>query len=243
MSCSCTGSFNCLITYGGFSKIMNPEFIDLLESNLEHAENDNEVFDHVQESQEPGAVTVCCSDSRVLQDHMWGNSQPGEVFTVSNIGNRVFQKPENKVVSGDVLYPVVHTGTKTVVVVGHTGCGAVTATFKDVKEGIDELEGISHCIDHLKPLIKEGVKELPEGLTESEKINHLVEYNVDRQVEHLIESENIPEDSDIIGAVYDFQDVYSDTRGKVHVINVNGEREESNIDEEVRERVNRLWSY
>jgi len=49
---------------------MRKEFIKFLESNFEHAENFKERFDHFEDGQSPGFVTVCCSDSCVLQDHM-----------------------------------------------------------------------------------------------------------------------------------------------------------------------------
>lgn len=225
---------------------MKESFIELLESNLEHAESFQDRFDHVQEKQEPELVTVCCSDSRVLQDHMWGNEHPGKIFTCSNIGNRTFQQTENgKTVSGDLLYPVEHTGTETVVVVGHTGCGAVTATYRDLKEGIEEPEGIDHCIKLLEDRLDQGLVQLPEDLSEDEEINRLVEYNVDSEIDFLMGSEEIPEDVTVIGVVYDFQDVYSEKRGKLHVINVNGVNSTEELVEEhpgIEDRIDRLWS-
>jgi carbonic anhydrase len=213
----------------------------LLRSNLEHAKIFQDRFDKVQDSQEPDFVTVCCSDSRVLQDHMWGNEHPGRIFTCSNIGNRVFQSTvDGKKVSGDILYPIRHTDTETVIVVGHTGCGAVTATYQDISEHLDEPSGIRHCIDLLKERIKEGVERLPGNLSDEEAINHLVEYNVDREVEFLIESEEVPDHVDIVGAVYDFQDIYSGSRGEVHIVNVNGENSENRIEEEHPEIQNRF---
>lgn len=224
---------------------MKKDFEKLLRSNLEHAKLFQDRFDDVQDSQEPDFVTVCCSDSRVLQGHMWGNEHPGHVFTCSNIGNRTFQQTEEgKAVSGDLLYPVAHTGTKTMVVIGHTGCGAVTATYKDVTEGIDEPAGIRHCVNLLKPYIKEGVEELPEDVEGDEAVNHLVEYNVDRQVEFLRNSEETSEAVDIVGVVYDFQDVYSGSRGEVHVININGENDVStlkNKHQDIQDRIERVW--
>ena len=224
---------------------MKQGFIDLLESNLEHSENFNHKFNDLQNGQEPDFVTVCCSDSRVLQDHMWGNNHPGHVFTCSNIGNRVIQQTsQGEAVSGDLLYPVEHTGTETVVVVGHTGCGAVTATYKEITEGLEEPEGIAHCIELLKERIGSGVDKLPEGLEDSRAINRLVEYNVDRQIDFLLDSGDIPESIDVVGVVYDFQDVYSETRGKVQVVNINGNNSVEKLSEkysQIEGRIKRLW--
>lgn len=220
---------------------------ELLRSNLEHSKIFQDRFDHVQESQEPDFVTVCCSDSRVLQDHMWGNEEPGNVFTCSNIGNRVYQDTDSgEAVSGDVLYPVEHTGTETIVVVGHTGCGAVTATYSDIKQGMDEPEGIKHCIDLLRPKLEPGVEELPEEIDKSEAVNHLVEYNVDRQVELLMESKEIDEEVEVVGVVYDFQDVYSGSRGEVHVVNLNGVKDVEELREqhpEIQDRIERVSEF
>ena len=246
---------------------MTRTIVDLLERNDDHAEAFASRFDEVQDAQHPDAVTVCCSDSRVLQDHMWGNDEPGHVFTCGNIGNRVVQRADplgsasgdaaeraggapdsDEVVSGDVLYPIAHTGTDTAVVVGHTGCGAVTATY-DALTGDDagsQPPGIEHCLDLLGPHLEPGVEALPDDADRAEAINRLVEYNVDRQVEFLVESDEVPEGVEVVGAVYDFQDVYGERRGEVHVVNVDGERDVERLREEYPEiasRVRRLWTY
>ena len=226
---------------------MHGTFVDLLERNLDHADAFADRFDDVQHAQHPPAVTVCCSDSRVLQDHIWGNDTPGRLFTCGNIGNRVLDRTATgDVVSGDVLYPVVHTGTDTVVVVGHTGCGAVTAAYDDLTEGIDEPPGIERCLDLLTPHLERGVATLPDGLDRPAAINRLVEYNVDRQVDFLVGSDEVPAGVDVVGVVYDFQDVYSGRRGEVHVVNVDGERDPSTLRAaypEIEDRIRRLWTY
>ncbi|GAA0198817.1 carbonic anhydrase [Haladaptatus pallidirubidus] len=226
---------------------MRQTLIELLESNSTHADEFQSRFDDVQDSQRPNVVTVCCSDSRVLQDHMWGNDHPGRIFTCGNIGNRVVQRTDaGEVVSGDVLYPVAHTGTDTIIVVGHTGCGAVTATYDELTDGVSEPAGIEHCLSLLKPRLESGVESLPSNLARAEAVNRLVEYNVDRQVEFLADSDDVPAEVDAVGVVYDFQDAYSDRRGEVHVINVNGETAVEKLREEhprIASRIGRLWEY
>uniref|UniRef100_UPI00366B2539 carbonic anhydrase n=1 Tax=Cryptosporangium minutisporangium TaxID=113569 RepID=UPI00366B2539 len=89
-----------------------------------------------QDGQQPDVVAVCCSDSRVPQERMWGVDDPGTVFTPSNIGNQVWDEDEGeRIVDGGVLYPIHHAGTDAVAVVGHTGCGAVTAAYGLATEG------------------------------------------------------------------------------------------------------------
>ena len=226
---------------------MNETVVELLSRNAEHAARFKTRFDEVQHAQHPAVVTVCCSDSRILQDRMWENDETGYIFTCGNIGNRVMQRTEaGDVVSGDVLYPIAHTGTKTAIVVGHTGCGAVTAAYQDITDGLSEPPGITHCIELLKPGLAGGVDRLPGGLTDQSAVNHLVEYNVDRQVEFLRESDDVPEDVTVVGVVYDFQDVYSERRGEVSVINVDGETEVAALRDahpEIRNRIARVWEY
>ncbi|WP_324757989.1 carbonic anhydrase [Haloarcula montana] len=226
---------------------MNQVVADLLAHNAEHADSFRSRFGDVQDAQHPEAVTVCCADSRVLQDHIFGNDDPGHLFTCSNIGNRVVQQTTSgEAVSGDVLYPLAHTGTKTAVVVGHTGCGAVTATYDDLTEGLSEPPGIEHCLGLLKPHLEAGVDALPDDIDRAGAINRLVEYNVDRQVEFLRESDDVADDVDVIGVVYDFQDVYSDRRGELQVVNVDGETSVDTLRErypEIGDRIDRLWEY
>ncbi|WP_224449926.1 carbonic anhydrase [Haloprofundus salilacus] len=226
---------------------MNRTFVELLRRNSEHASEFENRFDDVQDSQHPNAVTVSCSDSRVLQDHVWGNENPGELFTCSNIGNRVVQRSDaGEVVSGDVLYPVEHTGTEIVVVMGHTGCGAVTATYDALTDGVSDAAGIEHCLSLLKPRLEAGIDALPSDVDRAGAINRLVEYNVDRQVECLVESDDVPKHVDVVGVVYDFQDVYSGRRGEVHVVNVGGETSVEKLRDdypEIESRIDRLWEY
>jgi len=219
----------------------------LLEANTAHVEAFGTRFGDLQDDQRPAAVTVCCSDSRVLQDHIWDNEDPGRLFTCGNIGNRVVQRTDaGHVVSGDVLYPLVHTGTETVIVVGHTGCGAITATYDSLTDGHAEPPGIQHCVSLLEPYLAEGLSRLPAGLDRSAVINRLVEYNVDRQVSVLVESDSVPPTVNVAGVVYDFQDVYDGRRGEIHVVTIDGERSVDALKTRYPEfapRIERLWEY
>jgi carbonic anhydrase len=224
------------------------EFVtELLAGNADHAAASADAFDDLQDGQAPRAVTVCCSDSRVLQDAMWGNDRPGRIFTCGNIGNRVVQRTDaGRVVSGDVLYPLEHTGTDVAVVVGHTGCGAVTATYDALTGDTSEPPGIEHCLSLLRPGLEPALEALPADLDRAGTVNHLVEYNVDRQVDALVDSNDVPDGVTVVGAVYDFQDVYGGDRGEVHVINVGGERDPGALraaHPEAADRIDRRWTY
>lgn len=200
----------------------------LLERNREHVDSLPEGhFNAVRDGQRPEVVSICCSDSRVPQEGMWSVDEPGWLFTPSNIGNQVWDRHDGElVVDGSVLYPIRHTETRTTAVVGHTGCGAVTAAYDAVRsDGGDEPAGIRRRVELLVPVVEEAIERgvVDTDAPDSEAINRLVEYNVRRQVEFLEASDDIPDDERIYGFVYDFQGVYGSTPGRTYLVSADGE--------------------
>ena len=209
---------------------------ELLERNARHTGSlPPDYFSGVQEGQEPAAVSICCSDSRVPQAGMWDITEPGWLFTPSSIGNQVWDTHDGElVVDGSLLYPILHTKTRVAVVVGHTGCGAVSAALSALREGVDAAPGITKRIQLLLPVIEDGLAD--DRITDDSDvslINQLVEYNVDRQVAFLRDSEEVPDDEAIFGFVYDFQGVYGETRGRAYLVNVDGETAVTTLRESV----------
>lgn len=212
----------------------------LLERNRTHADSLPEGhFDDVQDGQRPAVVSICCSDSRVSQEGMWHTEEPGWHFTPSNIGNRVWERDgENLVVDGSVLYPIAHTETGTTAVVGHTGCGAVTAAYEAVRgEAGDEPAGIEKQVGLLVPVVEEAFEEgvVDSNTDEAAAINRLVEYNVRRQVEFLVDAPEVPADERVYGFVYDFQEVYGSVPGRTYLVSVDGESAPERLREAVPE--------
>ncbi|WP_336134767.1 carbonic anhydrase [Natronomonas amylolytica] len=211
---------------------------ELLARNRRHVESLPEHhFSAVEDSQSPAMVSVCCSDSRVSQEGMWDVDEPGWLFSVANIGNQTWDAVGNeRVVNGDVLYPLRYTGTDTAAVVGHTGCGAITATLEDVHgETKGELPpGIKQRVSWLRAVIEDG---LDDARVRTDRdvnlVDQLVEYNVDRQVAYLRENEEVPDGTTILGFVYDFQGVYGDVRGRSYLVNHDGETDIDRLAEAV----------
>ena len=215
---------------------METTLADLLERNQRHVESlADDHFDDVQDGQAPALVSVCCSDSRVSPAGMFDVEDAGFLFTVGNIGNQVWDTRDGeRVVNGDVLYPLLYAGTDVAAVVGHTGCGAVTATLNAHRgEAADFPPGVQERVDALRPVIEAG---LDDDRIDPERevglVNQLVEYNVDRQVSFLRDSDEL-DDETVLGFVYDFQEIYSNVRGRCYLVNVDGETEESRLREEV----------
>ncbi|WP_226005046.1 carbonic anhydrase [Natrinema salinisoli] len=200
----------------------------LLAGNERHvASLPDDYFADVQTSQHPTVVAICCSDSRVSHEGMWGIDRPGAVFTPSNIGNQVWDEDDGeRIIDGGILYPIHHTGTDVVAVVGHTGCGAVTAAYRVATgERPPGPQGVDKWVDMLVPVVEEG---LESGLVDPDAddvrvINQLVEYNVDYQARSLREADDVPDTVDVYGFVYDFQGIYGDEPGRTYLVSVNGE--------------------
>lgn len=208
----------------------------LFDRNRTHVESLSEgYFEDVRDGQCPPVVSVCCSDSRVAQGGMWSVEEPGWLFTPSNIGNLVWERDgDDLVVDGSVLYPIAHTETGTAVVVGHTGCGAVTAAYDAVRgEGGEEPPGIERRIGLLVPVIREAFESgvVDPDLPRAEAINRLVEYSVRRQVDFLDANDDIPDDEQIYGFVYDFQEVYGSVPGRTYLVSADGETDPDRLRE------------
>lgn len=198
-------------------------------------------FSDVQESQAPTVTSVCCSDSRVSQEGMFlGFLDPGFLFTPSNIGNKVIRLVDGeRVVNGNFLYGLENADSENGVVVGHTDCGAITAAYKlATGESLDEPPGIDRELEVLVDIVRDGLETdlVDTDAPDSEVINQLVEYNVDQQVEFLAESDEIADERNLYGFVYDFQGAYGGARGGTYLVNVDGETDRSELRERVADR-------
>ena len=81
------------------------------------------------EGQRPYAVIVACSDSRVIPEAIF-SAGIGELFVIRVAGNVVGEHE-----LGSIEYAAEHLGTRLVVVLGHTLCGAVGAALHGHADG------------------------------------------------------------------------------------------------------------
>jgi carbonic anhydrase len=181
-------------------------------------------FDGVQEGQSPPVVSVCCADSRVSQERMWSVREPGWLFTPANIGNLAMDPARPQQVDGSLLYPVEHAGTSTIAIVGHTGCGALTAAYDVVMGGPPpEAAGVAARIEPLIPIVERGLEAMENpDRNRSAVIDELVEYNVQAQVQFLTESAEIPDAVRTFGFVYDLHGTYGGPRGRTYLVSADG---------------------
>lgn len=104
--------------------------------------------------QNPFALIVCCSDSRVIPENIFMKGL-GDLFVVRLAGNVV-----GDFALGSIEYGVEHLGIKLVMVLGHTGCGAVHAAMTQSHDSYigqitNEIKGaIGNISDPTKASIK-----------------------------------------------------------------------------------------
>ena len=82
-----------------------------------------------EKGQHPKAIVIACSDSRVIPEAIF-NAGIGELFTIRVAGN-VLDKHQ----LGSIEYAAAHLHCPLILVLGHTGCGAVGATLSGGGEG------------------------------------------------------------------------------------------------------------
>ena len=95
----------------------------------------------LRDGQSPYAVVLSCADSRVVPELAF-DAGLGELFVVRVAGNVA-----NTSTIASIEYAVARLGTSVVVVMGHEGCGAVTAAI----DGGDGGYNLNHLLAHITP--------------------------------------------------------------------------------------------
>lgn len=124
-------------------------------------------LDTYKNGQHPFAVIISCADSRVIPESIF-SAGIGDLFVIRVAGNVIDNYP-----MGSVEYAVEHLGCKLVVVLGHTGCGAVGAAHAQnggyIKFITDEIRrAIGSETDAVKASIlniKGSVKKIKANIT------------------------------------------------------------------------------
>jgi carbonic anhydrase len=151
--------------------------------------------------QYPFAVVLSCIDSRVPAELVFDQGI-GDIFSARVAGNIV-----NEDILGSIEYGCKVAGSKAVVVLGHTACGAVKGACDDV-----QLGNITPLLSKIKPAVN-AVSEPSEqeNRNSSNKtfVNDVVYKNVEMTIDNMrSNSEVLKEMEDnneikIVGAVYD----------------------------------------
>ena len=172
-------------------------------------------FQSFQNDQHPRATVVACADSRFHLQSI-DRAPDGDIFEIRNIGNQIDTS------EGSVDYGVHHLHTPLLLIIGHVGCGAVKAALGDYGEEPPsirrELDGLQLSIRHTSA---------PKGADTFEaRWLATVIGNVHQQVSDALHEYAEPVragDLFVVGAVYDFRDDLGEGKGRLHVIDINGE--------------------
>ncbi len=189
---------------------------EMLTDNALNAGLGKDHFAPLSDKQAPRATVVTCSDSRV-QSNAWDRTPENDAFTIRNIGNQV------TTAHGSVEYGLEHLHTPVLLILGHTGCGAVKAAMGKL-DGLEapikaELAGLK-----LPPTDSK----LPERKAWANAVIANVNTQVDFAVTHfgnLLREQKVS----VVGAVYDFRNDLGRGHGRVSIVNVNGNTDQKRL--------------
>src|SRR5256714_7879444 len=101
------------------------------------------------EGQEPFAIVLGCSDSRVPAELVFDLGF-GDLFVIRVAGNIVAPSQV-----GSVEFAAARFGTPLVVVMGHTQCGAITATLEELAgQATSQSRNLRSIVDRVRPSVE-----------------------------------------------------------------------------------------
>jgi carbonic anhydrase len=129
--------------------------------------------------QEPFAIILGCSDSRVPAELVFDQGL-GDLFVIRVAGNIVASSQV-----GSVEFAASRFGTRLVVVLGHSQCGAISATLEELRQPSDlQSRNLRSIVDRLRPsvetLLATGLRDDPDEL-----VRQAVRANIRASVNHL----------------------------------------------------------
>jgi carbonic anhydrase len=176
----------------------------LVEGNARYAANDPRERDFSAGranralGQAPFAAILGCADSRVAPELAF-DQNPGDLFVVRVAGNFVTADG-----LGSLEYGAAVLGTKVIMVLGHSSCGAVKATVGALQKGNDLPGHIADLVRAMKPAIDPVLTKSGDDLEQRAVIAN-VRYNVEQLAKAgPILSEMVAKKQlRVVGGVYD----------------------------------------
>ncbi len=155
--------------------------------------------------QEPFAIILGCSDSRVPAEIVF-NQGLGDLFVIRVAGNIVAPSQ-----IGSIEFSAEQHGTRLVVVLGHTQCGAILATIDQLgRRSEDQSRNLRSIVDRVRPSV-EALMETEVANNPAELVRRAVRNNIRMSVnqlrhgseilEQLVEHEGLR----IVGAEYSLE--------------------------------------
>jgi carbonic anhydrase len=122
--------------------------------------------------QEPFAIILGCSDSRVPAELVFDQGL-GDLFVIRVAGNIVAPSQV-----GSVEFAAERFGTRLVVVLGHSMCGAITATLEELGRKTEEQSrNLRAIVDRIRPSVQALVRK-GRSLDDEELVHEAVRANI-----------------------------------------------------------------
>jgi carbonic anhydrase len=154
-----------------------------LESLLSHTRRGE-----LAEAQAPFAIILGCSDSRVPAEIVFDQGL-GDLFVIRVAGNVVAPSQ-----IGSVEFAATRFGTRLVVVMGHSRCGAIAATLEELRRpGAQPSRNLRSIVERIRPSV-ESLLESPLRGDEAALIAHAVRANVRASANQLRHGSEIIEE-------------------------------------------------
>lgn len=148
--------------------------------------------------QTPFAVILACSDSRVPVELIFDQGL-GDLFVIRVAGNIVAPSQV-----GSIEYAVSQLGSRLVVVLGHSNCGAVDATLAELaREQEHRSPNLQSIVDRIRPAV-EPLLNGPDGVTLPKAVLANVRHSVEqlRHGSEILENLIDKDDLTVVGAKY-----------------------------------------
>ncbi|HPW87656.1 MAG TPA: carbonic anhydrase family protein [Kaistella chaponensis] len=185
-----------------FLKEGNQRFVNNLKANRDLLEQVNAT----RAGQWPFAVVLSCIDSRTSAELIFDQGL-GDVFSIRIAGNFV-----NQDILGSMEFGCNVAGSKLVVVLGHSKCGALKGGLDSAQIEDLGMDNLNHLIGHFNPIINEIIEDGEERSSSNtdllERLNH---HNVKNAIDEIRKQSSTLRNLEnegkikIIGANYDVE--------------------------------------
>lgn len=130
-------------------------------------------------TQEPIAIILGCSDARVPAEMVFDQGL-GDLFVIRVAGNIVAPSQV-----GSVEFAASRFGTRLVVVLGHSECGAVLATLEELQNpGANNSRNLASIVDRVRPSV-ESLLDTEVARDRSALVRKAVRANIRASADHL----------------------------------------------------------
>lgn len=179
----------------------NKRFVQNLKVNRNLLQQANETSD----GQHPFAVTLSCIDSRTSVELIFDQGL-GDVFSVRIAGNIA-----NEDILGSMEFGCKVAGSKIIVVLGHTSCGAIKGACDHV-----ELGNLTGLLSKIQPAIEaETTIRENRNSSNTEFVDKVTDLNVKKTIEQILEKSPILKEMLAAGEIGIVGGVHNITTGEV----------------------------